>query len=311
MQVFRHWQGLPAEARGAAVAIGNFDGVHRGHRIVIAEASAVAFPLHASLGVMSFEPHPRAFFKPDTPPFRLTPFRLRARLLDALGVDLHFVLAFDRALSEKSAESFIGEVLVSGLAVRHVIIGYDFCFGRDRSGNARTLLEYGRQLGFGVTVVTKASDETGGAYSSTTVRDRLQAGRPRDAAELLGRPWEIEGRVEPGDRRGRLLGYPTANIRLGEFLRPAYGVYAVRAAVDDGGSLEWRNGVANLGVRPMYALDEPLLEVFLFDFAGDLYGKHLRVQLVEFLRGEARFDNVEQLVAQMDKDAARARETLV
>jgi riboflavin kinase/FMN adenylyltransferase len=310
MQIFRHWHGLPAEARGSAVAIGNFDGVHRGHRIVLAEARAVAGPLAAPLGAMTFEPHPRAFFKPDGPPFRLTPFRIRARLLEALGVDLHFVLAFDRALSQMTAEAFIGEVLAKGLGARHVVIGYDFCFGRDRTGNADTLLHYGRQLGFGVTVVTKAADETGGVFSSSTVRERLRDGKPREAAELLGRPWEIEGRVEAGDRRGRLLGYPTANVRLGEFMRPAYGVYAVRAAVDEGGSLDWKGGVANLGVRPMYALDEPLLEVFLFDFSGDLYGRHLRVQIVEFLRGEAKFDGVDQLVAQMDRDAARAREAL-
>ncbi len=310
MQIFRHYEALPPSARGAVVAVGNFDGVHLGHRIVIAEAAAIARPFGTRLAVMSFEPHPRRLFRPDDPPFRLTTFRPRARLLQALGVELHIVPNFDEAFSRKSAEEFIAEVLVGGLAACHVVIGYDFRYGHQRKGDAELLLAQGRRHGFGVTVVTAASDESGGVYSSSRVRDWLVGGKPRMAAEILGRPWEIEGRVEHGDRRGRTLGYPTANLDLDDYLRPAFGVYAVRAALDIDGPPVWHDGVANLGIRPMYRSDRPLLEAHLFDFTGDLYGRHLRVQLVEHLRGEMRFGSAEELIAQMDQDSAAARAAL-
>lgn len=310
MQIFRHHSELPAELRGSVVAVGNFDGVHRGHQIVIADAQAVAKATGASLAVLSFEPHPRSMFRPDDAPFRLTPFRIKARLLEALGVDLHVVLHFDIEFSRQSADWFVEEVLLGGLGASHVAIGYDFCFGHRRQGNAESLLSYGRRHGFGVTVVTQASDESGGTYSSSAAREHLQAGRIREAAEILGRPWEIEGRVETGDRRGRELGYPTANLTLGDYLRPAFGVYAVRAAVDEGAELEWRDGVANVGIRPMYAVENPLMEAHLFDFDGDLYGRHLRVQLIEWLRPEMKFDSVDALIAQMDRDSEKARRVL-
>ena len=310
MQIFRHHSELPDALRGSVVAVGNFDGVHRGHQIVIADAQAVARSSGAPLAVLSFEPHPRSVFRPDDPPFRLTPFRIKARLLEALGVDLHMVLHFDMEFSRHSADWFVEEVLLAGLGASHVAIGYDFCFGHKRQGNAEALLSYGRRHGFGVTVVTQASDESGGTYSSSAAREHLQEGRIREAAEILGRPWEIEGRVEAGDRRGREFGYPTANLTLGDYLRPAYGVYAVRAAIDEGADLDWRDGVANVGVRPMYAVPEPLMEAHLFDFDGDLYGRHLRVQLVERLRPEMKFDAIDDLIAQMDRDSADARRVL-
>jgi len=310
MQIFRHHSELPAELRGSVVAVGNFDGVHRGHQIVIADAQAVAKATGASLAVLSFEPHPRSMFRPDDAPFRLTPFRIKARLLEALGVDLHVVLHFDIEFSRQAADWFVEEVLLGGLGASHVAIGYDFCFGHRRQGNAESLLSYGRRHGFGVTVVTQASDESGGTYSSSAAREHLQAGRIREAAEILGRPWEIEGRVETGDRRGRELGYPTANLTLGDYLRPAFGVYAVRAAVDEGPELAWRDGVANVGIRPMYAVENPLMEAHLFDFDGDLYGRHLRVQLIEWLRPEMKFDSVDALIAQMDRDSEKARRVL-
>ncbi|NBC94885.1 MAG: bifunctional riboflavin kinase/FAD synthetase [Deinococcus-Thermus bacterium] len=310
MQLFRHWD-LPAACKGGVVAIGNFDGVHRGHQMVIREAAAVAKELAAPLAVLSFEPHPRSVFRPDDPPFRLTPFRIRARQLEALGIDIHVCLHFDLDFARRSADWFAETVLAEGMGARHVAIGYDFCFGHNRQGNAETLLGYGRRHGFGVTVVTQASDESGGVYSSSRIRQLLGEGKPREAAALLGRPWEIEGRVEHGDKRGRTLDFPTANVMLGDYLRPAYGVYAVRAAVDEGRDAPvWRDGVANLGIRPMWQTDEPVLETFLFDFSGDLYGRHLRVQLVEFLRGERHFDGVEALVAQMRQDTEAARAAL-
>ena len=310
MHVFRHYDDLPAEAQGAAVAIGNFDGVHRGHRLVLAEATAAAEPIGAPLAVLTFEPHPRSFFRPDDPPFRLTPFRIRARLLADMGVAVLVVLPFDEAFSLRPADRFVGDVLVAGLRARHVVVGYDFCFGHKRQGNAETLIAAGRKLGFGVTVVTKATDEVGGTYSSSSIRDLLRQGRPHHAAGLLGRPWEIEGRVLHGDRRGRGLGYPTANIDLDDYLRPAMGVYAVRAALDTGAAPTWHDGVANIGFRPMFATRRPLLEVHLFDFDGDLYGRHMRVQLIDYLRPEARFATLDELVRQMDRDSAQARAAL-
>jgi riboflavin kinase/FMN adenylyltransferase len=310
MQIFRHTENLPAAVRGAVVAIGNFDGVHRGHQTVVAAARAEARRLGVPLCVLSFEPHPRSLFRPDDPPFRLTPFRIKARLLEALGVDLHVVLHFDRAFAARSAEDFIETILVGALGARHVVVGYDFCFGHRRAGTPETLTAFGRRLGFGVTIVTQASDETGGLYSSSRARELLAEGDTRGAAEILGRPWEIEGRVEHGDKRGRQLGFPTANVELGDFLRPAYGIYAVRCAVDGEGPLAWHDGVANLGIRPMWRTEAPLLEAYLFDFSGDLYHRHLRVQLVEWLRGEEKFDSLEALVAQIDRDCEAARRAL-
>lgn len=312
MHLVHHLDGLPEALRGSVVAIGNFDGVHLGHQQVIAAAKAKAAGLGAPTAVLSFEPHPRQLFQPDLPPFRLTPFRIRARLIEALGIDLHAVMTFDRAFAAQTAEAFIERILVAGFGARHVVIGFDFCFGKDRQGNAATLSGYGERYGFGVTVVTQASDERGGAYSSTRIREHLAAGRMRDAADLLGRAWEIEGRVQHGDKRGRHLGYPTANVELADYLRPAFGIYAVEAAVDrgDADALTWHGGVANLGIRPMFETPTPLLEVHLFDFADDLYGRHLRVRLIEHLRGEAKFDGVDALVAQMDRDTAAARAVL-
>jgi riboflavin kinase/FMN adenylyltransferase len=311
MQIFRHTENLPAAARGAVVAIGNFDGVHRGHQTVVAAAQAEARRLGVPLCVLSFEPHPRSLFRPQDPPFRLTPFRIKARLLEALGVDLHVVLHFDLAFAARSAEDFIETVLVRSLGARHVVVGYDFCFGHRRAGTPETLTAFGRRLGFGVTIVTQASDETGGLYSSSRARELLAAGDTHGAAEILGRPWEIEGRVEHGDQRGRLLGFPTANVALAEFMHPKLGVYAVKAAVDSGNGLQWIGGVANLGMRPTVGGTRVQLEVHLFDYAGDLYGRHLRVALLGFIRLEMKFSGLDQLKAQIAADSDTARRMLV
>ncbi|MET1027457.1 MAG: bifunctional riboflavin kinase/FAD synthetase [Dongiaceae bacterium] len=310
MRLIRHHQGVPAEARQAVVALGNFDGVHLGHQAVIAEAARLARKLQAPLGVMTFEPHPRAFFKPDLPPFRLTPFRIKMRHLQALGVDYVFTLPFDQELAAKSADAFVVEILIEGLNVAHVVVGYDFCFGRNRSGNAGVLTEFGRAHGFGVTSVGVAQDSAGITYSSTLVRDRLLAGDPLAAALTLGRPWEIEGRVEHGDQRGRQLGFPTANVALGDYMEPRLGVYAVRAAVDDGGAPVWIDGVANLGRRPTVGGTRVQLEVHLFDTQLDLYGKHLRVALLGFIRPEMKFAGLDQLKAQIAADSETARQLL-
>lgn len=311
MRLFRHYTEVPVEARGAVVALGNFDGVHRGHQAVIGEAARIAGELGAPRAVLTFEPHPREVFRPDQPPFRLTPFRIKVRVLEAIGVDYLFVLHFDAGFAAKSAEAFVIEVLGEGLEAAHVVVGYDFVFGHGRRGNAALLRDLAGPRGVGVTSVEPAVSETGEVFSSTRIRELLRTGKPREASVLLGRPWEIEGRIEHGHARGRLLGFPTANLPLGDYLQPALGVYAVKAGIDEGQGTVWRDGVVNIGRRPTIGGDERVLvEVHLFDFDGDLYGRHLRVALIEYLRGEKKFDGLESLKAQIAADCERARALL-
>ncbi len=307
MRIFHHFNDLPADVRGAAVAIGNFDGVHRGHRAVIDEAGRIARAAGLPWAVLTFEPHPRSVFKPGIEPFRLTPFPAKARHIAALGVDCLVVLAFDLPFSRRPANQFVDDVLVRGLEARHVVSGYDFVFGHDRVGNCELLLQMGARAGFGFTSVSAVVDEAGEIYSATSVREELAAADPRAAARLLGRCFEIEGRVEHGEKRGHAVGFPTANMHLDEFLRPAKGVYAVRASVGEGPAPRWRDGVANLGHRPTFAGDDLILEVHLFDFDGDLYGQHLRIALVDYLRPEKKFDGLDDLKAQIVRDIEAAR----
>ncbi len=310
MRLFRHHTEVPVEARGAVVALGNFDGVHRGHQAVIGAAGQLARDLGTTLAVLTFEPHPREFFGPGQPSFRLTPFRTRVRHLEAIGVDHLFVLHFDQELAGKSAEAFVVEVLGEGLQAAHVVVGYDFVFGAKRRGNAALLGELGASYGFAVTSVAPAASDSGEIFSSTRIREHLQAGRPLAAARLLGRPWEIEGRVEHGDALGRELGYPTANVALGEYLLPAQGIYAVKAGIDEGRGTVWRDGVASLGTRPTVGGTRLQLEVHLFDFAADLYGRHLRVAMIDYLRPEKKFDGLPALTAQIAEDCRQARAVL-
>ena len=310
LRLFRHFTGLPPDARGAAVAIGNFDGVHLGHQAVIEAAVQKARVLDVPAAVLTFEPHPRMLFKPDSEPFRLTPLRPKAHAIEALGVDIIVVLAFDHALSQKSAEDFVDDVLMIGMAATHVVVGADFVFGHDRLGTVDRLIEMGGRARFAVTALSPVAGPDGTIYSSTAVRQALKSGEPHRAAALLGRAWEIEGRVEHGDERGRQLGFPTANLGLGDYLRPAFGVYAVEAGIDLGAATVWHPGVANLGRRPTVAGQIERLEVHLFNFDADLYGRHLRVRLIEFLRPEKKFDGLDALRAQIAQDSARAREIL-
>lgn len=310
MAIFRHTADLPPEALGAVVAIGNFDGVHLGHQAVIAAALRRAAPTGAPVAVLTFEPHPRRFFRPHDPPFQLTSMRLKARLLEALGVHHVLFLTFNEALSHLSAADFVRHVLVRDLAARHVMVGADFAFGHRRQGDGAVLRAMGDELGFRVDVLAPVAESGGAAYSSTAIRACLRAGDPAGAARLLGRYWEIEGRVQPGARLGHKLGFPTANIGLDDFLHPAYGVYAVRAGIDRGERTLWHPGVANVGVRPMVDGKTPLLEVHLFDLEPVLYGQHLRVALVEHLRAERMFDDLAAMTVQMRADAARARALL-
>jgi riboflavin kinase/FMN adenylyltransferase len=310
MQVLRHYDDVPDELRRSVVAIGNFDGIHRGHQEVIGKAGRLARELGGPQTVLTFEPHPRSFFAPDAPPFRLTPFRTKARLIEALGVDLLVALHFDEELSRLSAESFAREVLGEGLGVRHVVVGDNFHFGHKRQGDIALLQGIGRECGFDVSAIGRIRGPGGDPYSSSLIREYLAQGNPTRAALLLGRYFEIEGRIQEGERLGRDLGYPTANIAQGDMLLPAFGVYAVRAAIDHGTEVVWHAGVASLGVRPTVGGKTPLLEVHLFDFDDDIYGHHLRVALVDFQRPEVKFDSLEAMKVQMKEDERRARMTL-
>jgi riboflavin kinase / FMN adenylyltransferase len=305
MQLFRH--AIAGVPRGAAIAIGNFDGVHLGHRAVIAEARRIADAKDASLAILTFEPHPRSVFVPKAPPFRLTPFRAKTELIEAAGVDLLFTLRFDREFAAKTAEDFVADLLVAKLGAKHIVVGQDFTFGKGRAGNPALLRDMSARLGFGLSVLEPVADGGVKHASASRIRDHLASGRPREAAALLGRDWEIEGRVQQGDKRGRDLGFPTANLPIANYLHPAPGVYAVRAGLIENGATRWRGGVANFGNRPTFAGEDWRLETYLFDFSGDLYGKHLRVALVDFIRPDMKFAGAEELVAAMHEDARRAR----
>jgi riboflavin kinase / FMN adenylyltransferase len=306
---FDHWRKVPASWKGGVVALGNFDGVHKGHQALLSNAAGHASTRGAPLVVLTFEPHPRRFFVPDTGPFRLTMLPAKLRLLEQHGVQAVLAQHFDAAFAALSADAFADEVLLGGLGARHVVCGYDFTFGARRIGHVERLREMGAGKGFGVTVLDPVMRE-GEIYSSTSIREALRAGWPSEAAELLGHAWEIEGVVEEGDKRGRTIGFPTANVALGEHLRPRFGVYAVRALIDGEESKGWRNAVANLGRRPTIGKLKENFEVHVFDFAGDLYGKTLRVQLVDFIRPEMKFSGLDQLKAQIAADAAAARTIL-
>jgi riboflavin kinase/FMN adenylyltransferase len=302
MQIFRHYEQVPESARGATVAIGNFDGVHKGHQALLQHARA----LGGKLGVLVFEPHPQEFFRPDAPRFRLTPFRAKARLLEQHGVSLLFALHFDADFASLSADEFITRVLVQGLGVRHVIVGEDFCFGKGRKGNLALLQQRGAELGFDVTTFELVGEGGASKISSTSIREALRDGKPDVAAALLGHPWTVEGRVEGGDRRGRTIGFPTANVSLEGYLEPALGVYAVRVEV---GGRKY-GGVANFGRRPTFDKKDVLLEVHIFDFEGDIYGQPIVVSFISFLRSEMKFPGLDALKAQIAKDSETARALL-
>ncbi len=304
MRIIRHWTGVDASDRGAAVAIGNFDGVHLGHQAVI----ELARP-HGRLGVVTFEPHPREYFAPDAPAFRLMNAEARANRLAKLGVELLYELPFNARLAQLPAEAFAREVLADGLGIAHAVVGADFRFGKGRDGGAEELLAFGAAMGFGVTVA-ELLDAGNRAISSTAIRTALTEGRPREAAVMLGHWHRIEGPVLHGEKRGRGLGYPTANMALDGLHLPRFGVYAVKVDVLTGPHAGSYGGAASLGVRPMFGLAQPNIETFIFDFDGSLYDEHLSVALVDWLRPEMTFDGIDGLIAQMDADCALARDIL-
>jgi riboflavin kinase/FMN adenylyltransferase len=304
MRIYRHYETLPAEARGAAIAIGNFDGVHKGHCQVIHEAGAIAKNLGIPWAVLTFEPHPRSVFQPDSVPFRLTPFRSKARALEALGVDLMIVQKFNREFSQSPAESFIETVLVDGFGAKHLVSGYDFVFGHDRKGNSELLVRMGKRLGFGFTAINAVESPEGLVYSSTRVRQYLENGDPQGAANVLGHTFAIVGRVAHGAKLGRSIGFPTANIHLGTLMRPKRGVYAVRVTLE--GEDQIIEGVSSIGHRPTVNGIGDLLEVYLFDFDADIYGRRISVELIEFIRGEAKYDSVEEMRKEIERDVEKA-----
>lgn len=300
MQIFESYAKIPDAAKGAIIAIGNFDGVHRGHRALLAKASDIAKAEGRPLAVLTFEPHPRILFRPDDPPFRITPQSLKMERLEKAGVDIVFSLAFNWDFAGLSAEDFIRKVLQDGLAAAHLIIGYDFCFGQLRKGNTDTL----KASGIPVTIIEKI-DEGADKLSSSRIRQCLRHGKMEEANALLGWDWEIRGTVVRGDRRGRELGYPTANVMLGDAIHPAYGVYATWARIE--GEEQWRPSATNIGIRPMFEIPTAQVETFIFDFDREIYDKTLHVKPVKRLRGEARFESLEELIRQMEKDCTAAR----
>ncbi len=309
MHVIRHTEDMATAERGGAFALGNFDGVHLGHQQVIGRASAVAVEKSAPSGVLIFEPHPQQFFFPEKPFFRLTPFRAKTRLLEGLGLDVLAALPFDAKMAERSAESFVQDILVEGLGASHIVVGYDFRFGKGRAGDGTLLQKMGGDLGFGVTIVEEVTNE-GVTYSSTRIRECLNAGDPEGAARLLGHWWSVETHIVKGDQRGRTIGFPTINLPLEEHVEPALGVYAVLIEIEDGLHKGVYKGVANIGRRPTFNKSDVLLEAHLFDFEGDLYGAHAAVSFVEYLRPERKFDGLDSLKAQIALDSEQARERL-
>jgi riboflavin kinase/FMN adenylyltransferase len=305
MRIHRDTRYLTDADKGATAAIGNFDGVHLGHQAILRIAAQAAA---APLGVVTFEPHPREYFAPDAPPFRLMNPEAKAHRLESLGVQHLYELPFNARLAALTPEEFARDIIAEQLGLAHVTVGADFCFGRGRKGTTEMLQDFGGRYGFGVTIAELIGD--GPAISSTRIREALSEGRPEDAAKMLGHLHRIEGAVIRGDQRGRDLGYPTANMSIDGLHPPKFGVYAVRVRVQSGDHQGDYDGVASIGVRPMFGENRPNCESHIFDFKGDLYGTHLSVALVAYLRPEAKFDSIDALITQMDADSARAREIL-
>lgn len=296
---------VPDAARGAVLALGNFDGVHRGHAELAHAARRLAGQHGTKAAAFTFEPHPRSVFRPQEPVFRLTPPQLKAELLAEVGLSQTVVLPFDLEMAAMEAARFVDDLLIGRLGAAGLVCGYDFHFGKGRTGSPEMLQAHGLAVGLPVAVVPPFPWQ-GESVSSTLIRTALEEGEVARAAAFLGRPWFVRGLVVHGDKRGRDLGYPTANMQLPRDCRLRHGIYAVRMKIDG----TWHDGVASFGRRPTFDDGAPRLETFVFDFAGDLYGKRVEVAFVDWLRGEAKFDTLEALVAQMDADSARAREIL-
>jgi len=305
VEIVREWRNRPSATRGAVMAIGNFDGVHRGHQALLTRAQALAADRQARSGVIVFEPHPRAFFQPDRPFFELTPLPRKLRLMELLGLDVAAVVHFDADLASLAAEQFVQGVLIDGLQISHAVAGYNFFFGKGRGGNPTVLQELGSKAGIGVDIV-EAVGGAGEVFSSTRARESLAEGDPRGAAEVLGYWWRVVGEVTGGAGRGRNLGFPTANITLADSQVLRHGIYAVR--VHMGSRIV--HGAAYLGTRPTFDDGPPVLETFLLDYGGNLYGKTLEVEFIEYIRDDARFPDADSLIEQMRIDCEKSAQIL-
>ncbi len=304
MQYFESYTDLPDATQECVIVIGNFDGVHLGHQALLDQARDVAKQQNKKLGVLTFEPHPRQLFRPDDRPYRITPSDLKAERLESNGVDYVFSLPFDWDFASQTAEDFVQNILIDGLKASHIVIGYDFRFGQLRKGSADTI----KDAGLSVTIVDQVVDHSLGELSSSHVRQLLRHGKIDEANAVLGWNWEIRGEIIKGDQRGRELGYPTANMDLEQTVHPAYGIYACFARIQ--GEDEWHMGACNIGIRPMFEIEAAQVETFIFDFDREIYGQTLCVRPVVRLRGEAKFNSLEELIVQMEKDCDLARSIL-
>ena len=306
MDILHSHKDVPQSAKGSILAIGNFDGVHRGHQTLLERAQTLAKQQDATAGVMVFDPHPREFFHPEESHFRLTPLGEKLRIFATLGLDFALVMPFDQALASLSADAFCNDILLESVRVRHVVIGYDFFFGKGRGGSPELLQQFGKDNGFGTTIVAPVAED-GEVFSSTAIRLKLAQGDVKGAAHALGRWWRVTGTVIGGAHRGAGLGFPTANIPMPKGTAISHGIYAVR--VQHGGQV--LNGAAYLGTRPTFDDGQPVLEVFLFDFDGDLYGQELAVLFIDFIRPDRKFDTPDALIQQMEADCTEARKRLI
>lgn len=312
MRIIRGDERLADEHRGAVMAIGNFDGIHRGHQAVLSSVVELARERGSAAGLITFAPHPRTFFSPHNPVFRIASIDLKSRLIRALGLDFMVVLDFNYDLAALSPDRFVADILADRLGVAHVVTGADFRFGKARAGDIDTLRQLGGEHGFEVTAIDPVGDPHGEMphYSSTSVRQALLHGNPRAAADILGYWWTVLGEVIRGDQRGRTIGFPTVNIVLDENSAPRLGIYAVRVrSGDDHGTETWR-GAGYVGRRPTFDKEGVVLEVFLFDHSGDLYGRNLMVEFIEFIRGDQKFASVDELKSQMDDDCREIERVL-
>ncbi len=307
MNIFDTYSDLPEHVKGNIVVIGNFDGVHRGHQTLLNEAKDMAEAAHKKLVVLTFEPHPKQVFQPSAPPFRLTNKKTKIEALIKHGADFVVAVEFTHEFSQKSAQDFIDDVLIHGLGATHILVGDDFTFGFNRGGTVEILHADNR---FQVTALEQVKTDKNAIYGSSLIRNALKRADLETVKNHLGHYWCTQATVIHGNKRGRTIGYPTANMKLddqGDFIHPAYGVYAVRARSKN---LDWHMGVANFGIRPMFTVPEPLLEVHLFDFDGDLYGQILDVEWVAYLREEMTFESLDDLITQMNQDSSKAKEIL-
>jgi len=305
MKIFNNIKDITPEAQDAIIAIGNFDGVHLGHQYLIKEAAKIAHAQNKKLGVLTFEPHPRQLFQPALPPARITPTVMKQTKLKQQNIDFLFTLPFDWNFASQTAENFIQNILKNSLNAAHIVVGFDFQFGQLRKGNAETI----QNAGFSVTSVAAINDDRDETISSSRVRQNLRKGNIDTANQLLGWDWEINGKIFKGDRRGHELGYPTANILLEDTIHPAYGIYACYVQIE--GEKGWHMAATNIGIRPMFEVETGQVEAHILDFPDrDIYGKNLRIRPVQFLRGEAKFNSLDDLIVQIEKDCVLTKTIL-